>query len=327
MNFGPDFYTHPDHKGAVRGDLSLQGVILSRIDENTTRYTLYSKSDPKVMGVPQYIIKKKAKALPLSDFKVGESYKGKVKAVTNYGAFLDIGAETDGLLHISNLSVDFVSNVKDFIEAGKEYDVRIINIDESKKQIALTLLTAAQEDEAVANAARPPAKREQRSRQSGNSSSGGGGNRRDDGPVLKLLQEKGWDDSKFVTGSVVSTVDFGAFVRVDCNQFHEDVVGEVDGLVHISALATGRVNSVESVVKVGDQVQVRLKTIDQQKVSLTMVSVADDAAQAEARSGGKFSGGSDQVFQGNKDWKEAMETLQSTMPTFANKPVVMDARK
>lgn len=62
MNFGPDFYTHPDQKGAVRGDLSLQGVILSRIDENTTRYTLYSKSDPKVMGVPQYIIKKKAKA-------------------------------------------------------------------------------------------------------------------------------------------------------------------------------------------------------------------------------------------------------------------------
>lgn len=62
MNFGPDFFSYPEQKGAVRGDLSLQGVILSRIDENTTRYTLYSKSDPKVIGVPQYIIKKKAKA-------------------------------------------------------------------------------------------------------------------------------------------------------------------------------------------------------------------------------------------------------------------------
>lgn len=62
MNFSPDFYTYPEQKGAVRADLSLQGIILTRLSENQTLYTLYSKSDPKVAGVPQYIIKKKAKA-------------------------------------------------------------------------------------------------------------------------------------------------------------------------------------------------------------------------------------------------------------------------
>lgn len=286
-------------------------------------------------------LKKKAKGLPLSDFKVGDSIKGKVKTVTAYGAFVDIGAETDGLLHISNLSVDFVSSVKDLIEAGKEYDVRILSIDEGKKQIALTLLTAAQEEEAAANSSARPAKRESRGGSTGGpqssssnnnrSSSGGGGggsNRRDDGPILKELQEKGWDDAKFVTGTVVSTVDFGAFVRVDCSQLNEETKGEFDGLVHISALSTGRVNSVEAVVKVGQVVQVRVKGIDQRKVSLTMVSVEDEAAQAESRgSGGGGSFGADQGFQGNKDWKEAMDKLQVDQPSFSNKGLIVDNRK
>lgn len=267
--------------------------------------------------------KKGPKGAPLSDFKVGDTLKGKVKTVTNYGAFIDIGAETDALLHISNLSVEFVSNVKDVIEVGMEYDVRIITIDEAKKQVALTLLTVAQEDEAAVNSARP-AKRDQR-QQSSSRDGPSNNNRRDDGPILKQLQEKGWDSAQFVTGTVVSTVDFGAFVRVDCSQLNSEVTGEIDGLVHISALASGRVNSVESVVKVDQQVQVRVKGIDNRKVSLTMVSVEDEKSQMESR--GNSSGGGDQGFQGNKDWKEAMEKLQTDMPTFKNKPVIVDNRQ
>lgn len=272
-------------------------------------------------------IKKKPKGLPLSDFKVGDTITAKVKSVTAYGAFMDIGAETDALLHISNLSVDFVSNVKDVIEAGKEYEVRILTIDEGKKQVALTLLTVEQEEEAEANAsASRPAKRESRPQSNNNNSSGGGNARRDDSAVLKQLKQKGWDDSLFVPGTVISTVDFGAFVRIDCSQLNAELPSEeFDGLVHISQLAVGRVNSVESVCKVGDSVKVRVKSIDDRKVGLSMISVEDEAAQAEAR--GSSGGGSDQAFQGNKDWKEALDNLQKDMPMFSNKPIVTDNRK
>jgi predicted RNA-binding protein with RPS1 domain len=274
-------------------------------------------------------LKKKPKGLPLTDFKVGDTIKAKAKSVAAYGAFMDIGAETDGLLHISNLSTDFVSSVKDVIEVGQEYDVRILTIDLTKKQVALSLLTEEQESEAAANAARPSKREQQQRPQGGDNKSGGGGgnnsNRRDDGVVVQQLQEKGWDKSQFVSGTVVSTVDFGAFVRVDASQFNAEVTGELDGLVHISALAAGRVKSVGDVVKIGDSVQVRCTSIEQRKVSLTMVSEADAALAAEARGGGGDS--SQEVVQGNKDWKNDMEKLQEAMPVFSNRPVIVNSRK
>jgi predicted RNA-binding protein with RPS1 domain len=266
-------------------------------------------------------LKKKPKGLPLTDFKVGDTIKGKAKSVAAYGAFMDIGAETDGLLHISNLSTDFVSSVKDMIDVGQEYDVRILSIDLTKKQVALSLLTEEQEESTAA--ARPP-KREARAKSGDRNDSGGNANRRDDAALLKQLQEKGWDEDQFVSGTVVSTVDFGAFVRVDANQLNSEVNGEFDGLVHISALASGRVKSVTDVVKVGETVQVRCKGIDDRKVSLSMVSTADEAVAAEAR-GSSFDAGSQD--QGNKDWKEAMLKLQEGVPAFVNKPVVVNSRK
>lgn len=264
-------------------------------------------------------LKKKPKGLPLTEFKVGDTIKGKAKSVAAYGAFMDIGAETDGLLHISNLSTDFVSSVKDMIEVGQDYDVRILSIDLNKKQVALSLLTEEQEQESAA-AARPP-KREARSKSSGDSNNA---NRRDDAAVLKQLKEKGWDEDQFVSGTVISTVDFGAFVRVDASQLNAEVSGEFDGLVHISALSSGRVKSVTDAVKVGETVQVRCKGIDDRKVSLSMVSTADEAEAAEARGSSMDAGSQD---QGNKDWKEAMLKLQEGVPAFSNKPVIVNNRK
>ena len=268
-------------------------------------------------------LKKKPKGLPLTDFKVGDTIKAKAKGVAAYGAFMDIGAESDGLLHISNLSTDFVSAVKDVITVGEEYEVRILTIDLDKKQIGLSLLTEEQESDAAERAtqARPP-KREQQSQRS---KGGDNSNRRDDGVILQQLQEKGWDESLFVSGTVVSSVDFGAFVRVDASQLNAEVTGEFDGLVHISQLAAGRVKSVSDVVKVGDAVQVRCTGIEQRKVSLTMVSVAAAAEAAEARGGS--GDGSQDVPQGNKEWKADMEKLQEAMPLFSNRPVIVNSRK
>jgi predicted RNA-binding protein with RPS1 domain len=308
-------------------------MLFSTVDEQPEVVEAASSAAPEssdpvaaAAAAPKKSFKSKPKGLPLSDFKVGDSVKGKVKSVTAYGAFVDIGAETDALLHISNLSVDYVANVKDVLQEGQEYEVRIMTIDEGKKQVALTLLTEEQQEQAVANAAAPRPPKRDNARPQSQSSGGSSSNRRDDSPVLKQLKEKGWDDSLFVTGTVISTLDFGAFVRIDASHLNPELASaEFDGLVHISALANRRVNSVADVCKVGDEVKVRVKSIEDRKVSLTMVTVEDEAAQAESR--GSSGGGGDQGFQGNKDWKEALETLQKDMPMFSNRPMVVDNRK
>lgn len=254
--------------------------------------------------------KQKPKGKALSEFSVGDSVKAKVKTITNYGAFLDIGASTDGLLHISNLSAGFVNDVNEVLTVGQEVDVRISSIDEKKGQVALTLLT--EEEEAAASQPRQSRpKREDR-----------GGGRRDDSKVVKALAEKGFDSAQFVDGTVVSTVDFGAFVRFDASQLNSEVEGEMDGLVHISALSVGRADSVTSIVKEGDKVQIRCKSIEGRKVSLTMVSVEDEEKIAEQRQASR-----EPVVEGAKDWKESLEKMRGDMPTFKNAPLVVDLRK
>ena len=253
--------------------------------------------------------KTKGSGKALSEFSIGQTVSAKVKTLTSYGAFLDIGAATDGLLHISNLSAGFVSDVKEFLTDGQEIEVRIMNIDESKNQIGLTLLTAEEEE-----AAKQP---RQQSR------GGGGGGRRDDSAATAALAEKGFDSSVFIDGTVASTVDFGCFVRFDASQLNSEVEGEMDGLVHISALAAGRVDAVTSVVNANDKVKVRVKSIDGRKVSLSMITVEEEQEANDRRR----SGGMEPEQQGAKDWKESLERISGDGPEYSNSPLVVDMRK
>ena len=104
-----------------------------------------------------------------------------------------------------------------------------------------------------------------------------------------------FSDEKFVEGSVASIMDFGAFVRFDTGQLGEGLSGEIDGLVHISAIMVGRCESVASKVSVGDKVQVRVKSVDGEggKISLSMISKAD-----EPEGGGGGSGGEEERTEG-----------------------------
>ncbi len=62
--------------------------------------------------------------------KVGEVYLGKVKRVTDFGAFVEIMPRKEGLVHISQLSDKFVKNVSDVVKVGDEISVKLIGIDE-----------------------------------------------------------------------------------------------------------------------------------------------------------------------------------------------------
>jgi predicted RNA-binding protein with RPS1 domain len=261
----------------------------------------------------QQLKKKKAQGKDLSEFEVGSTVPGTIKSITNYGAFVDIGATTDGLLHISQLSTEFVGDVGEVVKEGQQVDVRIVNINTSKGQIGLSLISAAQ-DAAAQEAATQARDNRQNRKQSA---------RRDDSPVLSALKEKGWDESTMVEGTVVSTVDFGCFVRVDASKLNPDCEGEFDGLVHISALQAGRVGSVTDVVSVDDKVQVRCTSIDGNKVSLTMLSETQESNKAEAAA----ASGAPVQIEGAKDWEEILVKFEGDMPTFSNTAVIEDRRK
>ena len=69
----------------------------------------------------------------------GMVVKGKVVEIQSFGAFVDIGAERPGLMHISELSRSFVKNTSDVVKVGDEVEVKIIDFDRRKKQIKLSM--------------------------------------------------------------------------------------------------------------------------------------------------------------------------------------------
>ncbi|MCD6406876.1 polyribonucleotide nucleotidyltransferase [Candidatus Aerophobetes bacterium] len=77
----------------------------------------------------------------IKELEVGKVYLGKVKRVTNFGAFVEISPGKEGLVHISELSDKYVKNVSDIVKPGDQILVKIIGIDElgritlSKKRV------------------------------------------------------------------------------------------------------------------------------------------------------------------------------------------------
>lgn len=264
------------------------------------------------------------KGTPLSDLQVGSYVDGTVKTITAYGAFVDIGAASDALLHVSRLSNSFVSNVEDVVKQGDKVNVRIVSVDTDKNQIAISMVS--EEDEKAAAERSAGGRRKERPQRSQ-------GDRGAQVVTLNDLNAAGFDDTKMVEGEVVSILDFGAFVRFDASQL-ADVTGELDGLVHISALTAGRAESVKSVVSVGEKVQIRVRELDVKgkKVSLSMISKEEEEANRPAPRERKQGGRAKQMFtpdqMGPADWKEQLEGFQKEQDTtFVNMPVIVDNRK
>lgn len=72
-------------------------------------------------------------------YKIGEVIKCKVTGFKDYGIFVSIDNEYDGLIHISEISDSFVRNVNDYSEVGEEIYAKIMEIDEETKHLKLTI--------------------------------------------------------------------------------------------------------------------------------------------------------------------------------------------
>lgn len=81
-----------------------------------------------------------AQSLSIHTLKRGQNLKGRVKNITNFGAFVDIGLPQDGLVHISELARKKVDKVSDIVSEGQEVDVWIKKIDTKRGRISLTMI-------------------------------------------------------------------------------------------------------------------------------------------------------------------------------------------
>ena len=77
--------------------------------------------------------------LKLEDLKEGMVLKGTVRNVIDFGAFVDIGIKNDGLVHISEMSENYVKNPMDVVSVGDIVDVRVIKIDMDKGKVGLSM--------------------------------------------------------------------------------------------------------------------------------------------------------------------------------------------
>lgn len=156
----------------------------------------------------------------------GTLVKGKVRNLTNYGAFVEIEEGIDGLLHVSDMSwTRKISHPSEMLEKGQEVECRVLSVDQQRRRIALG---------------------------------------------LKQLQQDPWESDipqryqsgQIVKGVVTKLTNFGVFVGLEDG---------LEGLLHISELADHKVDNPEEVVKVGDEIEVKILRVDtdERKIGLS----------------------------------------------------------
>ena len=109
----------------------VEAVILD-VDAENQRISLSMK---KLTDDPWQDIQKK--------YKVGDEVEGKVTKLASFGAFVELDGGIDGLIHISELSDDRVSRVKDIVQVGQTVKARVKNISTEERRIGLTMKTDA----------------------------------------------------------------------------------------------------------------------------------------------------------------------------------------
>jgi ribosomal protein S1 len=172
-----------------------------------------------------------AAPIKLADLKPKTRLQGKIKKIELFGAFVDVGAERDGLLHISQLRKEPTNKVEEVVSLGQEVTVWVRKVDANAGRIDLTMVEP-----------------------------------------LKL----DWDELKtglVVKGKVNKLEKFGAFV---------DIGAERPAFIHVREMMSGYVDDPADVVKVGQEIEVKVISIDRKKRRIDLsIRALDDLTLEE----------------------------------------------
>jgi small subunit ribosomal protein S1 len=167
----------------------------------------------------------------------GTKVQGKVRNLTDFGAFVELEPGIDGLLHVSDMTwARNVTHPSELLKKGQPIETVVLHVDKENKRISLG---------------------------------------------LKQLQRDPWEDvtRKYpvganVRGKVVRLTEFGAFVELEPG---------VDGLLHVSQMASRPVARPEDVVQVGDELTLKVIRIDpgERRIGLSLRDLAADLATVE----------------------------------------------
>ena len=144
-------YTLDDVKGGRIGDLkekvTLKGLAETARGCNLGEPTLKDIIDELLKpgrdirdALPKPVLR--SDLLDLKDLKEGMEIIGTVRNVIDFGVFVDIGVHQDGLVHISQISDNFIRHPSEAVKVGDVVKVKVLAVDEAKKKISLTMKTS-----------------------------------------------------------------------------------------------------------------------------------------------------------------------------------------
>ncbi len=162
----------------------------------------------------------------------GMRFEGTVKAITEYGAFVDIGVGRDGLVHITEVSRKPVAKITDVLREGDKVTVWIKDLDRERNRISLTMVDP-------------------------------------NAPSLEDLQE-----GDIVRGRVTRLERYGAFL---------DIGVEREALLHVREMGKEFVSRPEDVVRVGQELEVRVIQVDLQRrrVDVSLKGLGEEEEEPE----------------------------------------------
>ncbi|XP_050369493.1 polyprotein of EF-Ts, chloroplastic [Argentina anserina] len=188
----------------------------------------------------------------------GATFTGKVRSIQPFGAFIDFGAFTDGLVHVSQLSDTYVKDVGSVVSVGQEVKVTLVEANMETKRISLTM----------------------REGKDPSSSSDRGGSDRRGGPKKGERKNEGRKSSKFskgqnLVGTVKNLVRAGAFISLP--------EGEEGFLPQSEEADEGFASMMgETSLEVGQEINVRVLRISRGQVTLTM-KLEEDVQKSESQ--------------------------------------------
>ncbi|MDY6912892.1 MAG: 30S ribosomal protein S1 [Planctomycetota bacterium] len=175
----------------------------------------------------------------------GTVINGKIRNMTNYGAFVEIEEGIDGLLHVSDLSwTRKIAHPSELLKKGQEVRCVVLAVDEEKMRVALGIKQLTED------------------------------------PWLRQIPEH-YLPGQIVKGKVTKITNFGVFVELE---------EHLEGLLHVSELSDQKVESPQDIVKVGEELEVKILRVDtdERKIGLSLKRAqwaAEEEGDAEPGAG------------------------------------------